>query len=138
MPRNSTQDAGSGPEHGTPLRLVTEDRGSALVVHVMGEIDMNTAPALSEHLTGVFATASAAPAEQRPTVVVDFADVKFLASVGLSVLVANHQAGAANGTPMSLVVSSRAVLRSISSAQLDQLFTMHSSVEDALSAPRVH
>lgn len=131
MARNSTRDAGSGPDHGTPLRVVVEEAGPALVVRVSGEIDMNTAPALNDRLATAFATAAAA---NHPGVVVDFSGVEFLASVGLSVLVAHHQLGAANGTPMHLVVGSRAVLRSIKSAQLDQLFTLHSTLEDALAA----
>ncbi|MEO6086329.1 MAG: STAS domain-containing protein [Umezawaea sp.] len=131
MPRNSTRDSGSGPDHGTPLRVAVEESGSALVVHVAGEIDMNTAPTLNEWLATAFATAAT---ENRTAVVVDFGDVEFLASVGLSVLVAHHQIGTAGGAAMHLVVSTRAVLRSITSAQLDQLFTLHPSVEDALAA----
>jgi anti-sigma B factor antagonist len=131
MPRNSTQDAGSSPDHGTPLDVVVEESDSALVVHVSGEIDMNTAPSLNDRLATAFAAAAAA---NHRAVVVDFTGVGFLASVGLSVLVAHHQLGAANGTPLHLVAGSRAVLRSISSAQLDQLFTLHSTVEDALAA----
>lgn len=132
MARNSAQDAGSGAGQSTPLRVVTEEIASALVVHVVGEIDLNTAPLFGEHMAAAFASASAA----RPAVVVDFSEVDFLASVGLSVLVAHHQLGITNGTPMLLVVSSRAVLRSITSAQLDQLFTLHGTVEDALGASR--
>ena len=134
MPRNSAQDAGSGAGQGTPLHVATEEHASALVVRVVGEIDMNTAPAFGEHMAAAFAAASSA----RPAVVVDFSEVDFLASVGLSVLVAHHQLGLANGTPMHLVVSSRAVLRSITSAQLDRLFTLHPSIEDALGAARTH
>ncbi|HEX6346267.1 STAS domain-containing protein [Umezawaea sp.] len=138
MPRNSAQDARSGDERSTPLRVATEDLASALVLRVAGEIDMNTAPAFGEHMAAAFAAASAAQDRSRPAVVVDFSEVDFLASVGLSVLVAHHQLGEANGTPMLLVVSSRAVLRSIASAQLDQLFTLHPTVEEALGAASAH
>jgi anti-sigma B factor antagonist len=96
-----------------------------------GEIDMNTAPTLTEWLATAFATAAR---ENRTAVVVDFGDVEFLASIGLSVLVVHHQLGTAGGAPMHLVVNSRAVLRSITSAQLDQLFTLHPTVEDALAS----
>lgn len=131
MPRNSTQDAGSGPDHGTPLRIDLQESGSALVLHVSGEIDMNTAPALNERLAAAF---EAAATTNRAAIVVNFGGVGFLASVGLSVLVAHHQLGASTGTPMLLVVNSRAVLRSITSAQLDRLFTLHPTVETALAA----
>ncbi|WNV89052.1 STAS domain-containing protein [Umezawaea sp. Da 62-37] len=136
MPRSSVHDAGSGsgPDHSTPLRVLTEHVEGVLVVRVAGEIDMNTAPKLGDHLTAAFAAAAAD--EAKPAVVVDFGEVEFLASIGLSLLVANHQAGEANGTPMHLVVSSRAVLRSITSAALDRLFTLHPSVDAAVAAAR--
>ncbi|MFD9740425.1 STAS domain-containing protein [Umezawaea sp. NPDC059074] len=137
MSRSTTPDAesGSGHDAATPLEVGTDHVDGALVVRVAGEIDMNTAPSLSEGLAAAFA--DAAETGHR-AVVVDFGGVGFLASIGLSVLVAHHQTGIANGTPMHLVVSSRAVRRSISSAELDRLFTLHESVEDALRAVAAH
>jgi len=133
MSNSSTPDTSPGSKDATPLSLATEDLGSALVVHVAGEIDMNTSPALRDHLAGVFAKALTTPVENRPTLVVDLGDVTFLASIGLSVLVANHHDAAAGNIPMLVVVSSRAVRRSIAAAQLDRLLTLHPTVEDALS-----
>jgi anti-sigma B factor antagonist len=133
MSRSTTPDAesGSGHDHATPLQVGIDRVDGAIVVHVAGEIDMNTAPSLGDSLAAAFADAAETG---QHAVVVDFGGVEFLASIGLSLLVAHHQVGVANGTPMHLVVSSRAVLRSIGSAELDRLFTLHPTVEDALRA----
>lgn len=63
------------------LRIVHETIGQAIVVHLVGEIDMVTAPDAQEHLEK--ACARAKPAD---VVVADLTGVTFIGSSGLSVL----------------------------------------------------
>lgn len=64
-----------------------EDHGETVVLNVVGEVDLVTAPVLEESISRVFA--------RRPDmVVVDLSEVGFLASVGMSILIGcNEKAG---------------------------------------------
>lgn len=60
--------------------VVVSEEGDGWTMRVSGEIDLLTAPQLSEHLGRL-----------NGRVTVDFADVTFIDSSGLSVLVREHQ-----------------------------------------------
>jgi anti-anti-sigma factor len=62
------------------LSITSEARGDSTVVHVGGEIDVYTAPALRERLDEHISAG-------RHHLVVDLGDVTFMASTGLGVLV---------------------------------------------------
>jgi anti-anti-sigma factor len=64
-----------------------ERRGQAVVVSVVGDIDLAT----SEEFRSILRT----PEAQAPTVVLDLRAVTFIDSSGLSVIVAEHQRGQA-------------------------------------------
>ncbi|WP_229370885.1 STAS domain-containing protein [Umezawaea beigongshangensis] len=117
------------------LRVDVDHPRGVPVVRVVGEIDMSTASTLGERLSAAFedAAADASPEAPRP-VVVDLSGVGFLGSVGLALLVEYRERGIDRGTPMNLVVSSRAVLRSLQATQLDALLAVHPTLDDALSA----
>ena len=66
------------------LGIETSDRGATVVMAVTGDIDIHTAPQLSERL-------EALRAEGRAAVVVDLAGVNFLDSSALGVLIAAHR-----------------------------------------------
>ncbi|NKY86209.1 STAS domain-containing protein [Nocardia veterana] len=113
-------------ERVSPL-LRTEHRteGSAVVVTVHGEVDMNSAPHLQTALDQALQS-------EPSTVVLDMTEVGFLGSAGLSVLLATSQAGPAGGLR---VVASPAVRRPIEVTALDKLLRLFATVEEALAAP---
>lgn len=99
-------------------------RDRVVVVAVSGTVDMLTAAQLSEAI-GV--AASQLPAG----VVVDLSKVDFLASVGMSVLVAAHE----EVTPTArfgVVAEGPVTRRPISLLGLDQVITLYRTLDDAV------
>lgn len=80
----------------------------SVVVRARGEVDMLTAPELSRQLD----LAEAVVVPPAP-VVLDLRGVTFLASAGLSVLVAHHERCAELGSPLEIVATGRAVTQSL-------------------------
>jgi anti-sigma B factor antagonist len=85
-----------------------DDHGETVVMSVVGDVDLITAPELAESISRVL--------ERRPrTVVVDLTEVDFLGSAGMGVLIGGHQeagdhsrfrvvaAGHATFRPMELI-----------------------------------
>lgn len=109
------------------LSITSETRGEATIVHVGGEIDVYTAPALREHLDEHIS-------QGRLLLVLDLAGVSFMASTGLGVLVGRLKlVRAANGA-MLLVCSSERILSVFSITGLDKVFQIFPTVDDALVA----
>ncbi|SMD27636.1 STAS domain-containing protein [Kibdelosporangium aridum] len=112
-----------------PLLNIRRDvRGCAVVLHIVGEIDVTSAGILSEHLK----TAEALATSPAP-VVVDLDRVTFLGSFGIATLIDHHQRCREQSTPLRLVATHHAVLRPIETCGLTRLFTMCDSVAHALT-----
>jgi anti-sigma B factor antagonist len=130
MPEPATQD----PSEARPPRAgggalelaTTEPRPGVAVLGVHGELDTLTAPELDTALRELVAIRADTP-------VVDLSGVTFLASSGLAVLIQAAHRAADSGRTVHLVVSSRAVLRPLEVTGSDQLFTLHTTLDDALS-----
>lgn len=104
---------------------VEKRQSGAVVLRVSGEIDLVTAPRLEESVTRVLA--------QRPEIlVVDLTDVHFLASAGLSVLVAAHNQAGEN-TDMRFVASGSATLRPMELTGLAQALQLYPTLREALT-----
>lgn len=103
----------------------TDDHGAAVVLRVVGEVDLVTAPELEESIKRDL--------ERRPEVlVVDLSGVSFLASVGMSVLIgANQQLGA--GTRLRLVATGNATLRPMELTGIAAEFEIYRSLDEALA-----
>lgn len=99
-----------------------------VVVAVTGEVDALTAP----HLT---ATIGKAIAGSPAGVIVDLSEVDFLASAGLSVLVATHQEVTANAR-FGVVADGPVTRRPITLVGLDSVLTLYRTVEEALGVMR--
>ncbi|MGW0249682.1 STAS domain-containing protein [Nocardia goodfellowii] len=100
--------------------------GSATVLTVAGEVDLATAPALETAIEGVLA-------DQPRALIIDLTGVSFLASAGMAALVAAHQrAGAA--TTIAVVADGPATSRQLKMTSLDQVFSLYSTLDDALAA----
>jgi anti-sigma B factor antagonist len=96
-----------------------------VVLSVCGEVDLLSAP----QLTGAIHHALA----QRPVgLIVDLTDVKFLASIGMSVLVeAREQVSAISGR-FGVVAESAATSRPIKLLGVDAILPLYPTLEDAL------
>lgn len=92
--------------------------GPTALLRVGGELDAATAPVLDEALRR--ATAEGA----RERVVLDFADLTFVDSAGLSVLVAAHKRLQREGTEFVVAAPSAAVRRLFGIAGLDRVLTI--------------
>ena len=86
------------------FRLEMASRGGASVIRVFGELDLATSPALEQELARV-------GGEEPPLIVVDLAELEFMDSTGLSVLVRAHQRAEETGQRFGLINSSQQVQR---------------------------
>jgi anti-sigma B factor antagonist len=108
-----------------PVRGVERD-GGAVVVHLVGELDLYNAGAVREALLG-----SAAEGPER--LVVDLAGVEFIDSTTLGVLV-ETKTKLHDGRPLLLAAPGLAARRALEVTGLDRHFSLHDSVADALAA----
>jgi anti-anti-sigma factor len=97
----------------------------AVVLGVSGEVDMLSAPQLTEAIHTALTNKPAA-------LVVDLTKVEFLASAGLSVLV-NAQAEVAPPTRFAVVADGPATSRPIKLMGIDSLLSLHRTLDNALS-----
>ena len=109
------------------LRISSDIREDVTVVHVGGEIDVYTAPVLREHLDEHIL-------QGRHRLVVDLADVSFMDSTGLGVLVGRLKLVRVKNGTLRLVCSSDRILKVFSITGLDKVFQIFASVDDAVAA----
>lgn len=102
-----------------------EQHGTAVVLRVAGELDLVTTPILSEASTRALRS-------RPPVLVIDLTDVTFLASIGMSAIVAAHEAGG-DHTKVRVVGGSRDTLRPIRVTGLDNLLSIYPDLSSALA-----
>lgn len=103
------------------------NHGDVVVVHVEGEVDMNTHP--------ILVTATAEGLDRRPTaLVVHLGGVEFFSSVGLEALLALGRGAQERRSALALVACSYAVRRVLDVTGLRSLFTEFDTVEAAIAA----
>jgi anti-sigma B factor antagonist len=100
----------------------------ATVLTVAGEVDLATAPALE---SAIEATLGGAPT----ALIIDLSQVTFLASAGMAALVGAHQR-AGQSTRLAVVADGPATSRQLRMTNLDQVFDVHRTLDDALAALR--
>jgi anti-sigma B factor antagonist len=98
------------------------------VLAVRGEIDALTTPQLETGIDELLA----GPGER---VVLDLAEVTFLASSGLAVLIRAAQLTGERGQRLRLVIATRAVRRPLQVTGSDQLFDLFDDLETAIGGP---
>jgi anti-sigma B factor antagonist len=115
--------------HNPLLQVSLEAREGVVIVRAVGDIDLGTAPLLSQHLTQ-------GEAQLTPPgpLVLDMTGVEFLASVGLSELIKHSKQCTDLGSRLIVVATQRAVLRSLNLTGLTETISVVASVEDALGA----
>ncbi|MCT2587905.1 anti-sigma factor antagonist [Actinophytocola gossypii] len=109
------------------LTVDIDTRGSAVVVSVGGELDLATVPLLRERLD----TLSDVVAVPSP-LVVDLSGLSFIGSAGLALLVDLNNQCVERGVLLALVANGTVVPRAIQVTALDQVFSVHTSVDEAL------
>jgi anti-anti-sigma factor len=98
---------------------VVESNERMVVLRVSGEIDMLTAPVLTEHVQEQFAGLEDDTAQR--TLVFDLTRVSFLGSAGLAVLAHAQATAADRGDVVQVVANARAVLRPLEVTGLDKV-----------------
>jgi anti-anti-sigma factor len=98
----------------------------ATVLTVAGEVDLATAPALE---SAIEATLNGKPT----AVIIDLSKVTFLASAGMAALVAAHQR-AGDTTRVVVVAHGPATGRQLTVTGLDQVFSIHTTLDQALGS----
>lgn len=97
----------------------------ATVLAVVGEVDLATAPALENAIEAILGV------EPR-VLIIDLSEVSFLASAGMAALVAaHHRAG--EKTQIAVVADGPATSRQLKMTNLDQVFALHSTLDQALA-----
>lgn len=99
-----------------------------VLLTLRGDIDMLSAPHLTEGVTAALACAAGSVSK---ILVVDFSGVEFCGSVGLRVLAQLAEAAVPCGVALRIVASG-VVRRLLSVAGFDRIFDLHQSVVSAL------
>ncbi|KQR17107.1 anti-sigma factor antagonist [Cellulomonas sp. Leaf334] len=109
------------------VRVTSRDVGSRTVVEVDGEIDVSSADALRDQLSELLE-------RDRTDLVIDLRAVRFMDSTGLGVLVGTLKKVRLAGGQLQLVIDSERLLKVFRITALLQVFTVHDTIEAALSA----
>ncbi|MGH2686699.1 MAG: STAS domain-containing protein [Actinomycetota bacterium] len=105
------------------LDIHTDALHDRTVVRLEGELDAYTAPRLVACFNDLYA-------KDVTDLVVDLGGVSFIDSTGLGVLVNAYNAAVERDGTVTLVASDPRVVRVLEMTSLDQLFTVHSSLEE--------
>jgi anti-sigma B factor antagonist len=108
------------------LTLNTRTEGEYTVLAVSGEVDVYTAPALRDRIADLLDSG-------QKQLIIDLAGVEFLDSTGLGVLVAGLNRAREVGGSLSLVCPQERVLKLFRITGLDEVFTVHATVDEALA-----
>lgn len=103
-----------------------ERRNGGVVIHLVGELDLYNAPDVREALLELCE-------EQPERLVVDLADVDFVDSTALGVLI-EARTRLSNRKAFLLAAPGRETHRALTISGLDQHLAVHESVESALGA----
>jgi len=103
-----------------------ERRNGAVVIHLVGELDLYSAPEVRANLLGLCA-------EQPERLVVDLAEVDFVDSTTLGVLI-EARTKLENRRSFLLAAPRLETHRALMISGLDQHLPVHETVEDALAA----
>jgi anti-sigma B factor antagonist len=118
-----TNSAASAHQHGFEVRKTWSNR--LVVLSVCDAVDTLSAPQLSEAICDAL---GAAPAG----LIVDLTAVEFLASVGMSVLLAAQEAADAMAVRFGIVADGAATSRPIRLLGIDAILALYPTLDDAV------
>ena len=124
-PRESPADA-AAPGSASTCEVTEKWVGEVAVVAAVGVVDMLTAPQLEDALR-------TAVANKPEGLVVDLTDVEFLASAGMGVLVAAHDAKD-EGTRFCVVADGPATSRPLKLVGIADIVPLYATLDEALAA----
>ncbi|GAB7144536.1 anti-sigma factor antagonist [Mycobacterium riyadhense] len=128
-PSNSRPSSQLSDSH-SGLRAVTECTGTAVVVHVGGDVDASN-EAVWQRLVSRSAAIAIAPGPY----VIDVRELDFMGSCAYAVLAQESVRCRRRGVSLRLVSNQPIVARTIAACGLRRLLPMYSSVETALVPP---
>jgi anti-sigma B factor antagonist len=111
-----------------PIATSVEQRGAIAVLSVSGEIDLATAPSFQKAIADLLA-------DDPSGVVIDLTEVTFLASAGLQILVGTRER-IGESADFAVVADDPATSRPIELTDLDKIFALYPTVDDAVAAMR--
>ena len=106
--------------------IESQPAGSHIVLAVRGDVDIASAPALRKRLADTVG--------RWPAVVVDLADVPFMDSTGLGVLVAAHNRAAAAGCVLVVARPQQIVRNALRLVQVDTVVDVYDTLDAAVTA----
>lgn len=109
-----------------PISASLEDHDGIAVLSVRGDIDMGSASAFKSAIGEALASNPRA-------LVIDLLSVEFLGSIGVSVLVQAHER-VGNNVRFAVVADRPVISRLVHMLRLDEVFSLHEEVKDALVA----
>lgn len=109
------------------VTVTTSQQEGVFILALGGDIDVATAVTVRDALDRVIAAG-------HHNVVMDLNDVRFLDSTGLGVMVGRLKAVRDLGGDMHLVCTSPRIARVMSITGLDEVFSLHSTTEEAVAA----
>jgi anti-sigma B factor antagonist len=110
------------------ITTLVEHRDEIALLTVGEVVDLATAPALEEAIDGLLAL-------QPKALIVDLSGVTFLASVGLRLLVTTHHKVSQSGQ-FAVVAAGPVTRRPIELTQLDEVFSLYPTLDEALTGVR--
>lgn len=117
------------PGSSSDLLSISQDRrGDAVIVHLVGEIDLTSLRPLRAAVDAAL-TAATPP----HPVVFDLTGVGFLASTGLAELTMAHERAANQHTPLRIVATGRAVLRPLQVTGMATILDIRPDITAALT-----
>jgi anti-sigma B factor antagonist len=109
------------------LSVQVDHLGPHPLVRLSGDIDLESAPALTETLRTVLDTIGTEP------LVLDLTEVEFMDSSGLGVLVGAHQQASIQGSALILAGLNARVAKILRITKLHKVFTVVETVDEAMA-----
>jgi anti-sigma B factor antagonist len=100
------------------------EREGVVVIAISGDVDLDSSPKVRDVLLDCVGS-------KRP-VLVDMSGVSYIDSSGVASLVEAHQSARKGKSTFALADVSQSAMRVLELARLDKVFTIHSSLADAL------
>jgi len=110
------------------------DREGWIVLAVVGELDLATAPKVRQAVIRLLADTDARGADLR--VAIDLSGVDLVDSIGLGVMIGALRRVRAVGGSLALVVSEPRLLALFAATDLDRVFTIHPDLDTVLGGVR--